>query len=71
MTRAPFLGIRLAVLLLAVVPAVGCGGPTQYNLKVDNPAVPFKPADPDDLVVEDDDEDEDAEGGTEDSAGEE
>jgi len=62
MTRRVLLGLRLALLLLATTPALGCGGPTQYALKVDSPAAPFKPTDPDDLVVSDDDDDDDDDG---------
>jgi hypothetical protein len=59
MTRALFLGIRLAAVLLLASSAAGCGGPTQYALKVDSPVVPFKPADPEDLVVQEEEPDED------------
>ena len=50
-------------LLLLFLLLAACGGPTRYALQVDSPAVPFKPADPDDLVVDggdDDDDDDDA-----------
>jgi hypothetical protein len=55
------------ILVAAVLASLlaGCGGPVVYRVKVNNQMTPFKAADPDDLVVEDeaaDDEDADKPG---------
>ena len=49
--------ILVAVVLASLL--AGCGGPVVYRVKVNNQMTPFKAADPDDLVVESDAEDED------------
>jgi hypothetical protein len=61
MTTRFFVAVVVVASLLA-----GCGGPVVYRVKVNNQMTPFKAADPDDLVIQTDDEDEDADkGGTE------
>jgi hypothetical protein len=63
MTSRALLGPRLALVLFALFTATGCPPDApKYHVKVDSPAAKFKPADPDDLVVDDDtDDDEEAE----------
>jgi hypothetical protein len=52
--------IRLAVLLVAITSAACGAEAVKYNvMKVDSKVAPWKPADPDDLVVEDEDDDDD------------
>ena len=67
MTRRVLVATRLAFLLLAVTTAAGCTHAPAYRVQVDSKVAPFKPADPDDLVVDDgdddDDDDEDKPGG--------
>ena len=60
MTKRVLVGLRLGLFLLAVSPAAGCSKEApKYTLHVDSPIAPFKPADPDDLVVDSDDDDDD------------
>jgi hypothetical protein len=59
MTSRGLLGLRSALLLFALLTATGCPPDApKYAVKVDSPVVKFKPADPDDLVVEEEEEEE-------------
>jgi hypothetical protein len=63
MTSRVLVGLRLALLVSALFTATGCPPDApKYAVRVDSPVAPWKPADPDDLVVEtEDDEPEDKE----------
>jgi len=62
MTSRALLGLRLSLVLFAMLLATGCPPDApKYAVKVDSPVSKFKPADPDDLVVDDDSGDDDAE----------
>jgi hypothetical protein len=71
MTRRVLVATRLAILLVAITTAAGCSHAPAYHLKVDSKVAPFKPADPDDLVVDDGSDDEDDEDEAPGDAGEE
>jgi hypothetical protein len=48
----------LVAVLVSIAALAGCGADPKYRVRVDSPMTPFKPADPDDLVIDSDDADE-------------
>ena len=71
MTSRALSWLRLAIIASALVSANGIPPDAPKNAdKVDSPVAPFKPADPDDLVVGDDTDDDDDDAADKDEGGE-